>query len=211
MADELIARPYAKAVFELALEGKLLNEWSQLLNLLSAISQDAQVKDLLNDPRFTCEQRSELFADVCFDVTIPRVQSSEHIVDSAVKPRNDAEQVETHSHASPLTKIGNNFIQILSYNARLGVLPKIASIYEQLKAQEEGVVAVDVVAAMELDKAQKEQLEQVLSKKFTGRVLMNCKIDKELIGGVIVKKDDLVIDGSVSGQINKLRKYLLRS
>ncbi|MQY52430.1 F0F1 ATP synthase subunit delta [Rhodocyclus tenuis] len=55
-----IARPYAEAVFRLALEKKALDAWSEQLSLLAAISVDEHVRSRLNDPELTAAQKAEL-------------------------------------------------------------------------------------------------------------------------------------------------------
>lgn len=65
MADiQTIARPYAKAVFDLALEGKALKEWSDTLKVLSLIAADPMMQVVLNNPLNTKKQIVDLFQDV---------------------------------------------------------------------------------------------------------------------------------------------------
>jgi F-type H+-transporting ATPase subunit delta len=68
MADNAtLARPYAKAVFELAQEGDAFAQWSSVLTRLTAVSQDADFSALLNDPRVQGSQLAGLLIDVCKD------------------------------------------------------------------------------------------------------------------------------------------------
>jgi len=62
-----IARPYAKAVFDLAEESNAFAEWSTALDQLAAISNDADFGALINDPRVTGKQLSELVLGVSKD------------------------------------------------------------------------------------------------------------------------------------------------
>ncbi len=66
MAENItIARPYAKAVFELALAEKALPAWSELLLTAAETCADARVAKLLHDPRISSEQLFDLFSAVC--------------------------------------------------------------------------------------------------------------------------------------------------
>jgi F-type H+-transporting ATPase subunit delta len=56
-----IARPYAEAVFRIALEGKALPAWSERLSLLSAIASDAQMRSCIGNPELSAAQKSALF------------------------------------------------------------------------------------------------------------------------------------------------------
>ena len=65
MADNAsLARPYAKAVFELAQESDTFAQWSSVLAQLAAVSQDAQFSTLVNDPRVQGSQLAELLIDI---------------------------------------------------------------------------------------------------------------------------------------------------
>ncbi|MEF8699192.1 MAG: F0F1 ATP synthase subunit delta [Candidatus Accumulibacter sp. UW25] len=56
-----IARPYAEAVFRIALEGKALTAWSERLSLLSRIASDAQMRSCIGNPELSATQKSALF------------------------------------------------------------------------------------------------------------------------------------------------------
>ncbi|MCP5229560.1 F0F1 ATP synthase subunit delta [Accumulibacter sp.] len=56
-----IARPYAEAVFRVALDEKALPAWSERLSLLSAIAADSQMRSCISNPELSAAQKSELF------------------------------------------------------------------------------------------------------------------------------------------------------
>lgn len=60
-----IARPYARAAFAVARETSRLQEWSDMLGLMVAVSQDADLRAFAENPRMTSEQVAELFTSVC--------------------------------------------------------------------------------------------------------------------------------------------------
>ena len=59
-----LARPYAQAVFRLAQEQQALSRWSDMLALVAHVAADPDVRKLLDNPRMTSEQLSELFMDI---------------------------------------------------------------------------------------------------------------------------------------------------
>lgn len=61
---KIIARPYAKAIFEIAKEQKKLQEWLGILQDLSLIAEDRRVCSFLLDPRVDWQNRSQLFIDI---------------------------------------------------------------------------------------------------------------------------------------------------
>ncbi len=108
-----------------------------------------------------------------------------------------------------LNTMGRNFIRVLANNGRLNVLPEIASLYEQHRADAERRVDAEVISAFPMSDAQQQALAASLKKRLGREVRLTASIDESLIGGAIVRAGDLVIDGSVSGHLNKLAQTLI--
>ena len=107
-----------------------------------------------------------------------------------------------------LTGHGQNFIKVLAENKRLLLLPEIAALYEEFKANREKSVGVEVATAFELDAAIQEKLATALSGKLERDVAVQTIVDTDLIGGVVIRAADVVIDGSVRGRLNKLSEVM---
>ena len=108
-----------------------------------------------------------------------------------------------------LNDMGTNFIKVLVENKRLNVLPEIAVLYNELRADAEKTVEAEVISAFPLTEAQQGTLIEGLKKRLGRDVSLVSKVDENLLGGAIVRAGDLVIDGSVSGQLSKLETMLL--
>ncbi len=108
-----------------------------------------------------------------------------------------------------LNEEGLNFLKALLQNNRLSLLPFISQQYEALKAEDEGYLEVDVVSAYAFSKEAKQSFSTSLEKKFNKKIHMNVTVDKSLIGGVLVRAGDRVIDGTVRGQLQQLQKALM--
>lgn len=183
MAENLtIARPYAKAVFEQALGDKSLEQWGQLLQALAGIAADKQTAGLLDNPRVTAEQLYQLFAKV----------SAKILPDLA--PRQLKEL--------------NNFIRILISEKRLAVLPDIAERYQRLVAAEQDIKEVTVTSAYTMDAARQEKLTAALTKYLHSKVTVDFQEDRSLIGGVIIRSGNWVMDSSIKGKLQYLRDNL---
>ncbi len=107
-----------------------------------------------------------------------------------------------------LSDEGQNFVKLLVENRRLSVLPEIAALYEQRKAEHEGTLDVHVTSAFALQPAQEKQLAEALKKKLGREIRITSEQDPELIGGFRLTAGDMVIDGSVSGQLGQLANEL---
>jgi F-type H+-transporting ATPase subunit delta len=103
---------------------------------------------------------------------------------------------------------GENFVQTLAENRRLGYLPEIAAIFGELKDAEEGIVDVTVTSAAPLDQQQQLTLSEALSRKLKRQVRMHCETDPTLIGGAVLRAGDLVIDGSLRTRLDRMTTEL---
>lgn len=103
---------------------------------------------------------------------------------------------------------GANFLKLLVQNRRLNLVPHIAKIFEAYKAEDEGYLDVDVYAAYEFSKEGRKEFSAKLEKRLGKKVNMNVTVDKSLIGGVLVRAGDKVIDGSIKGQLQHMQKAL---
>ncbi len=103
---------------------------------------------------------------------------------------------------------GRNFISLLAQNRRLGFLPEIAALFEQMKAEVENAVDVEVVAATSLTPDQESRYAAALQKKLGRQVRLHTRIDDSLLGGAVLKAGDLVIDGSLKGRLERLATEL---
>lgn len=170
-----LARPYAKAAFEYARDHSALGDWSKQLATCAAVSTNADVKAVLDNPSLTNEQQAQTLNDVC----------------------GDAIGVEV-----------KNFVSILSSNKRIALLPEIQSQFELFKANQEKSVDVEVISAFDLADATVAKLADVLGKKLERDVKVSSATDQTLLGGVLIRAGDLVIDGSVRGRLNKLAEAM---
>ncbi|AYC34972.1 F0F1 ATP synthase subunit delta [Pseudomonas cavernae] len=170
-----LARPYAKAAFEHAQAHQQLANWSAMLGLAAAVSQDDTMQRVLTAPRLTSTEKATAFIEVCGD--------------------------KFNAQAC-------NFISVVSENDRLGLLPAIAELFEQYKAEQEKSVDVEVTSAFALSAEQQDKLAKVLSARLSREVRLHVVEDSALIGGVVVRAGDLVIDGSVRGKLAKLAEAL---
>jgi len=101
-----------------------------------------------------------------------------------------------------------NFLKLLVHNNRLSLLPSIAKLFEAFKAEDEGYVEVEVLTAYSLSKEAKQDFTATLEKTLGKKIHMNVTVEKSLIGGVLVRAGDRVIDGSIRGRLQQLAKRL---
>jgi F-type H+-transporting ATPase subunit delta len=99
---------------------------------------------------------------------------------------------------------GANFVRTLAENHRLAYLPEISTLFDELKDEAEKVVDVTVTSAAPLDDGQRKTLTDALERRLKRGIRMQCHTDPSLIGGAVLQAGDLVIDGSLRTQLNKI-------
>jgi|SRR5690625_2515924 len=100
------------------------------------------------------------------------------------------------------------FIALLADNGRLAVLPEIAGMFEDLRAEDERVVLATVTSAAELPEAEVEKIRAALARRFGREVKVETAVDEGLIGGAVISAGDVVIDGSLKGKLGRLQSAL---
>jgi F-type H+-transporting ATPase subunit delta len=100
------------------------------------------------------------------------------------------------------------FLALLADNRRLALLPEIAGLYEELRAEAERVVKATVTSAAELPASELEKIKAALRQRFGREVDVDTAVDASLIGGAVIDAGDVVIDGSLKGKLERLQAAL---
>ena len=103
-----------------------------------------------------------------------------------------------------LNEYGQNLIKVLIEYGRLSILPAIAHAFEELKAQDEGTLEAQIIAASKPSAAETKDLIKRLEAKFGKKIEATVSVDAELIGGIKIIVGDTVIDASVKSQLQNL-------
>lgn len=97
-----------------------------------------------------------------------------------------------------------NLVRLLAQNRRLGATADVAEQFEELRAEEERVVEAELQTAVEIDESQRDRFAKALEKRLGRSVKLVCTTNPDLLGGAVVRAGDMVIDGSVKAQLQKL-------
>ena len=107
-----------------------------------------------------------------------------------------------------LTKEMQGLIRLLAANKRLMVLPDIARLFNQMKTAAEGLRHVEIISPFEVSPAEQQELIAALKTHFGSEVELSVEQDANLIGGIVIRAGDVVIDGSVRGKLDQLANEL---
>ncbi|VAW53232.1 ATP synthase delta chain [hydrothermal vent metagenome] len=178
MADSTTAaRPYAKAVYDLASESKALDSWGDALANLANVVNDPQMSEMLGNPDLGKQQKGELVIKVMGD--------------------NLNEQQQ-------------NLVKLMAENSRLILMGDVLEQFEVARAKAENKIEAEVVSAFELSAEQTDELINTLKNKLGCDVTLTTTVDESLIGGVIIKAGDTIIDASMKSQLDSLALSLAR-
>jgi len=144
---------------------------------------------------------SDMLALASGVVVDPQMQA---VIDDPKFVSADVERLVLAVCGDKLDEAGANLIKLLVEYDRLALLPEIAGIYEELKAQDEGTLDAEITAAAALSDAQVKTLVDQLQKKFGKKVDASVNVDPEIIGGIKIVVGDTVIDASVRGRLQEL-------
>ncbi|MEJ1268435.1 F0F1 ATP synthase subunit delta [Pantoea ananatis] len=168
-----VARPYAKAAFDFAVEHQSIERWQKMLAFAAEVAANEQMADLLSGA-LAPEALAASFNAVCGD---------------------------------QLDEPAQNLIKVMAENGRLTALPAVLAQFIQLRDAYEAH-EVDVISASTLSDDQLTKISAAMEKRLSRKVKLNCKIDKSVMAGVIIRSGDLVIDGSVRGRLDRLADVL---
>ena len=103
-----------------------------------------------------------------------------------------------------LSETGRNFVRALAEHRRLEIISDIAAAYEAERARAEHRSEVVVTSAYELSPAEENAITVAMTKRLGTKVDLSKTVDPGLIGGVIIRTGDTVIDASIRGRLNQM-------
>lgn len=103
-----------------------------------------------------------------------------------------------------INQTGEAFVRLLVENGKLALVPEIAAVYQELKAEAGGAVQATLVAAYPVNPEFEQSIASAMKARLDREVSFSTEIDEGLLGGVIIRAGDMVIDASIRGQIEAL-------
>ncbi|HHW4682342.1 MAG TPA: F0F1 ATP synthase subunit delta, partial [Xylella sp.] len=100
------------------------------------------------------------------------------------------------------------FLETITEVHRLPLLPEIAGLYEQLRAEAEHTIKAKITSAMTLAPNELKKIVTALKQRFGCAIEVTTEIDPSLIGGAVINTGHMVIDGSVKGKLARLQMSL---
>ena len=174
-----IARPYAKAAFDFAVEQNTsdksaVEKWNEMLGFLAELVKNETMQNYLTGS-LSAQKLADTVISIC------------------------GEQLDQY---------GQNLVRLMAENKRLTVLPQVFKEFQHYVEEYKAIAEVNVISAQPLSVMQQERIAAAMEKRLAQKVKLNCNVDSSLIAGVIIRTEDFVIDGSSRGQLARLANEL---
>lgn len=104
-----------------------------------------------------------------------------------------------------------NFLELLAERHRMPVLPRIRRAFDALWATENRLLPVTVTSAVDLDEGLVQDIGKRIEEQTNRRVELSSKVDPDLLGGLVVRVGNMVLDASVRNRLEQLRKQVAKA
>jgi F-type H+-transporting ATPase subunit delta len=175
MNDSKISVRYSRALFQLAVEKKLLDKISEDMIFISEICKIPLVKEVLDSPIIRPLKKTAILQSI----------------------------LEKNIDKTTLT-----LVNLLIKNGRESYLPAVARVFRDETLKYRGITETFLTTAVPVSDAVKKLISELIASEFKTKVELRENIDKDIIGGFILKVNDNYIDGSVRSKLRKIRKDL---
>lgn len=178
---EKIAKRYARALFDATDPAQYQAVSDFLSSAASCWNNSGDFKNIAELPLLSNDKRAEVIAKVLGEV-----------------------------HPFPTKEIGK-LIALLSEAHRVDVLPGISQFFTAYMQELQKFLALEVASARDLSEDERKKISEDLAKRLGSKVTVEWKVDSGLIGGLVIKAGDRMIDSSVRGALKQLESYMVNA
>ncbi len=174
-----LARPYAEALFQVAVQGDLKQAGVQI-DALAEVSANVQLRQFADSPKTTTAQVVDVMTSVLSD-----------------------------KFALPLSDASKNLLRTVIENGRLAALPEIAAQFHVLANANAGVSDAVIYSAFDMSAEQVADVAVSLEKRFGRKLNASVQVQSDLIGGIRVVVGDEVLDTSIKARLEQMKAALV--
>jgi F-type H+-transporting ATPase subunit delta len=174
----ILAKRYAKAIFSLGKEQNKVDTYAESLAAIAELYENSELG----------------VADALTNPLYP-LEARQKVM-AKIAESVDADAIMT------------SFLNLLIEKKRVDVLPDIAREVQVMVDREENISHGSVTSAVKLNKALLKKIQATLEKITGNKVILETQVDPSIIGGIVAKVGDLVLDGSIRTQLNGLKESI---
>ena len=181
--DGKLAKRYARALFELCEVPKLDQQLVALTALANLWKGSAELQSALLNRATPIEQRVAVMQDLAAKLEGSKLEGSD--------------------------KNFINFAALLVENERISLLPLILKVFSKMVDTLKKTLALEIISAFPISEQERGELKKSVEGQYGSMASIEWKVDRELIGGLIVKSGDKLLDSSVKGSLERIRTELI--
>lgn len=184
------SREYASAMFALATEESAEKNRPEIVDRY--VERSGQIRALLKEyPDWV-----DLLASPCIDA-----EERRRVADKVLLFGQNDENFSMYENFASLAKL-------LSDRGEARILDDVLRDFERICKMTSGIVTAKAVSAVSLTGDEKERLKKSLEKKLGRRVELECEVDPSILGGIIVRADEMVLDGSLRKKLDGIHSAM---
>lgn len=107
-----------------------------------------------------------------------------------------------------VSQVMGNFLKLLVQKRRADILPDIAAVFQAMVDADRNMCQGTVISAMELTPELNDKVKATLEKITGKQIVLTAQVDPSIIGGIVAKVGDLVLDGSIRSQLAGLKESI---
>jgi F-type H+-transporting ATPase subunit delta len=175
---EEVAQVYARALFEAAKDGDVLDPvHDQLGQFADALNENRNLAQFFFSPYFSVDEKKDAL----------------------------------HRAVEGAEPTFMNFLEALLERHRTPVIFRIRARFEQLWEEEHKLLPVDVTSAVALDEETVNSIGESIGKRLGRTIELSSSVDPEILGGVVLRVGNFVLDASIRNRLEQLRKQVARA
>lgn len=133
------------------------------------------------------------------------------LLESPIIKLSKKEALFTEIFKGKIHAISMNFLSLILKNKREVHIPGICKNFLDLTKKDQNIKSALLITATEISDEMKMKISSLLEKQLKSKIELTEKVDKNIIGGLVLRLDDIQYDASVATQINKIKQNLLQS
>lgn len=181
------AKRYAKALMELSSGENSAEICKNLEFILNIINENPEFCAFLNNPVIKKDDKTAVLSEIFSKIS------------------DDTKALQTNDKTQDANTQTLNFLNLLIENNRINILPDVIKCLQDDINESKNAIKAGITSVIELNDEEKNRLLEKLRQKTNMEILPDFSIDKDILGGIIIKINDTVIDLSVKKRIENLK------
>lgn len=178
-----------------------MNESQISVRYAKALFQSASAKEMLD----AVYSDMETITETC------QVEEFQYLLAAPSLQASDKCRITDTVLSQALSELSLSMIHLVIKNKRELYLPAIARNFRDLYRKAKGIRAATLVTAQPMDEEEVDRLRKVIKKAFKEEVTLTQTLDEEIIGGFVLRIEDMQYDASVARSLRKIRNQLMQT